>query len=60
MPCLAIEAGIEETYEQALIESAKRLGWDVEIVQHIPFTNEFKKMPEGLAEREKAFWQQSH
>ena len=41
MTTLAIETGIEEEYEQALIASARKAGWDVAVVQHIPFTNKF-------------------
>lgn len=37
---LAIETGIEEEYEQALIASAKKLGWKVESIQGAPFSEE--------------------
>jgi hypothetical protein len=41
MNILAIEVGIEPEYENALIASAKKAGWSVEVVRHVPFTNEF-------------------
>ena len=38
---LAIEQGIEPEYEKALIASAKLYGWQVHLVQHVPFTDTF-------------------
>ena len=41
MKTLFIETGIEEEYENALIDSAKNIGWKVEIVTHVPFSDQF-------------------
>lgn len=38
---LAIETGIEPEYEEALQEAAWGEGWEVVVVQHIPFTEQF-------------------
>ena len=42
MRTLAIETGIEPEYEQALIQSAKKYGWDVHVVRHVPFEHVFE------------------
>jgi len=42
MNTLAIETGIEPEYEQALIQSAKKAGWKVEVVRHVPFAHVFE------------------
>lgn len=41
---LAIETGIEPEYEKNLIESAKKLGWRVLNVRHVPFTEDFEDL----------------
>lgn len=41
MKTLYIETGIEEEYENSLINSAKRIGWNVVIIQYIPFLEKF-------------------
>jgi hypothetical protein len=48
---LAIETGVEPEYEQRLIASALAAGWEVQVVTHIPFTQEWRDMPAGLLER---------
>lgn len=50
MTTLAIETGIEPEYEQALIASAKKIGWKVAVVRHVPFSHVFEDLPEGLAD----------
>ena len=44
MATLAIETGIEPDYENALIAAAKKAGWSVRIVRHIPFSHEFEDL----------------
>jgi len=41
MKTLYIETGIEEEYENALIASAKKIGWNVVTIMHIPFGDMF-------------------
>ena len=45
---LAIEVGIETEYEDALIASAKKAGWEVRVVRHVPFSHEFEGAGEDL------------
>lgn len=40
-PTLAIETGIEPEYEDALQEAAWQHGWEIVIVQNVPFTHQF-------------------
>lgn len=40
---LVIEPGIDPAYENALVGAARKLGWDVVFVQHVPFSNSFVK-----------------
>lgn len=48
MKTLFIETGIEEEYENALIESAKKVGWKVQTIMHIPFGNMFVYTKDGF------------
>jgi hypothetical protein len=41
MTTLAIETGIEPDYENALISSAKKIGWSTAVVYSIPFDGAF-------------------
>ena len=41
MKTLFIEVGIEEEYENALIQSAKKIGWKIEKIMHVPFGDKF-------------------
>lgn len=43
---LVLEPGVEPEYEKALAASARRAGWDVVLVQHVPFTSEFVRSDE--------------
>jgi len=47
---LAIETGIEPEYEENLISSARKVGWDVQIVRHVPFVHEFEGADRELLE----------
>lgn len=51
MPCLAIETGIEEQYEQALIKAAHNNRWETRVVQHIPFSDEWENAPKNFRNR---------
>jgi len=41
MKTLFIETGIEEEYENALIDSAYKLGWKAICIMHVPFGDRF-------------------
>lgn len=49
MKTLYIETGIEEEYENALIASATKIGWNVVTVMHIPFGDSFVYHKNGFA-----------
>lgn len=38
---LVLEPGINQDYERALVDAARKLGWDVVLVQHVPFSDTF-------------------
>jgi hypothetical protein len=48
MNTLAIETGIEPEYENALIQSAKDIGWAIELVRHVPFAHVFEGASQAL------------
>lgn len=48
MKKLVIETGIEKEYEQALIASAKKIGWSVHEIMHVPFSDMFCFVKNGM------------